>query len=288
MKILIVDAPGVHPAGGPRALASAFHAAGYSVMVHPMRTWSAPWYRRGAAAALAQKVLAAHEPDVVHVIGTDPALAEAFGGQGVPVVHSTLDRSSRSDWVIAPTPAALGRLHGAGPRTEGRCACLPYTLQIAPADTPAPSEGGFVRVFVAEGDREARGWFDAVRRALPEIPMRETGEAVESRLVLSLSSAGELWPRGIAEGTAAGRAVVTPWIGLAEELVLEGVSGFLSAPGDVASLVSHVRYLWNEAGEADRMGREAREEARAIFGAEAHLKRLLPWYFRAGTSRLAV
>lgn len=288
MKILIVDAPGVQPAGGSRALASAFHAAGYPVMVHPMRTWSAPWYRRGAAGVLARKVLAAHQPDVVHVIGTDPAIAEAFTGHGVPVLHSTLDRSSRSDWVIAPTPSALGRLKGPGARGEGRMACLPYTVPIAPDETPAPSTCGFVRAFVNKGDDEARTWLNAVRLTIPEIPLREEGEAAEARLVLSLSSNEELWPRGMAEGTSAGRAVVTPWIGQAEELILEGVSGFLSAPDDIKSLVSHVRYLWNESGEADRMGAAAREEARACFGAEAHLKQLLPWYFRAGTSRLAV
>ena len=53
---------------------------------------------------------------------------------------------------------------------------------------------------------------------------------------------------------ASGRAIVAGWNGAATEFVLEGVTGFLSAPGDVQSLATHIKYLWDQPDEAARMG----------------------------------
>ena len=44
------------------------------------------------------------------------------------------------------------------------------------------------------------------------------------------------------------------WGGTAQEFLLEGVTGFLSAPGDVASAVAQAKVLWEQADECERMG----------------------------------
>ena len=98
----------------------------------------------------------------------------------------------------------------------------------------------------------------------------------------------ESWPAGLAEAMAAGRAVIAGWNGAATEFVLEGVNGYLSAPGDVASLAAHLRFLWDQPDEAAKMGFASREEAKAHFGAEEQVRTLMRWYLRAGVSRLAV
>jgi hypothetical protein len=287
MKILIVDGPGAHPAGGPQALASAFRSSGHPALVHPVRETRRSWFTRRADRRRAAQVLAAHGPDLVHVFSADPALADSFGGHGLPVVHSTLDRPSRADVLVAPSEAALRKLACSAAGGEGRAICLPYTHEVE-GDLPSPSTSTSVRLRVEPGDPRARGWAEELRRALKDVDVSETADASSCRCVVALASGGTLWPSDLAAALAAGRPVVAPWVGQAPELVLEGVTGYLSAPGDIPSLAGHVRYLLAEHEEADRMGGEARDEARTWLGGEAHVRTLLRGYHRAGTSRLAV
>jgi hypothetical protein len=285
MKLLIVDGPGLHPSTGARALGAAFHRLGHDALVHPLGLHPQTWLHRHALGREARKILDSHLPDVVHVIGSDPFVAEAFAGHGVTVVHATLEKPSRVDWVIAPTRAGLTRIAGALPGGDSRAGYLPYAVEIGDDE---PGVGSFVLAVVGSRDRKARRWVEEAAAALPHLPVRWEGDPSEARFVISMASRPESWPRGVAEAMAAGRAVVAGWSGAAPEFVLEGVTGFLSAPGDVRSLVSHMAQLWDQPEEAILMGLAGRAEARGHFGAEGQARTLLQWYRRAGVPRLAV
>lgn len=285
MKILLVDGPGRHPRTGARALGSGLHAKGHGVMVHPVQMKRLGWFRRHAMDRLAGDLVAAHEPDVVHVLSSEPWIADSFMGRGVSVVHTTFDRASKADWLIAPSPAALDHLRREEKGGAPSLVFLPYPIDI-PEDIPGP--GDYVLAHVGRRDRAARQWIEQASAMHRDIPIRFEGDPAEARFVISMSSTPELWPVGVAEAMAAARAVVAGWDGPASGFVLEGVTGFLSAPGDVKSLAGHLRYLWDQMDEVQQMGLAGREEARMHFGGEELVRSLLRWYLRAGVSRLAV
>ncbi|HLY08210.1 MAG TPA: glycosyltransferase [Planctomycetota bacterium] len=285
MKILIIDGPGVHPRTAARALGSALHPKGHVVIVHPIQMEKMGWFKSQALEKHAAEVLEVHQPDVVHVFSSEPWVADAFTGRGIPVVHSTLDRMSRADWVVAPSKKALARMGGEGPAGEKRAGVFPYPIALE--ETPT-HPGRYVLAHVPKGDRAARRWITEAGALHRNIPIRFEGCAEEARVVVSLASREDLWPIGVAEAMAAGRPVIAGWNGAAIEFVLEGVTGYLSAAGDVPSLASHLEMLWSKPEEAVTLGLAGRDEAAEHFGGVELVRSLLRWYVRAGISRLAV
>jgi hypothetical protein len=244
------------------------------------------WSGRRAVRRAARELLEAHQPEVAHVLSSEPWVADAFAGRGVPVVHTAEDRPSGADWLVVPTLSALERLRAAAdPERDGRIARIPYAAEV---DEEEPGYGAYALVCAPPGDAQARRWAREAAWLVPFIPLREEGEAREARFVVSLSSRASAWPPGTVEAMAAGRAVVASWNGAAAELVVEGLTGYLSAPGDVGSLAAHMEYLWDRPEEALRMGQAALEEARHSFGAGPHARAILAAYRRAGSPRLAV
>jgi hypothetical protein len=284
MKILVIDGPGVHPRSAARALGAELHHKGHGVIVHPIQLKELGWFPRHGIHRRVARIFAVHHPDVIHVFTSEPWIADAFVGHGISVVHSTLDQPSRADWVIAPTQKARAGMAGQGPG-DNLAACLAYPVEIG---DDVPGTGDFVLAMVDRKDRTARQWVNQAGKLHPDIPIRYDGHAVDARFVISLSSRDEIWPAGLAEAMAAGRAVIAGWNGAATEFVLEGVNGYLSAPGDVTSLAAHLRVLWDQPDEAAKMGFASREEAKMHFGGEEQVRTLLRWYLRAGVSRLAV
>ncbi len=286
MKVLIVDGPGRRPESYPRIVGAELHRLGFVVIVHPMADVHGSWAGRRAVRRQAREILEVHQPDVAHVLSSEPWVADAFAGRGVPVIHSTEDKPSRADWIMAPSQAALERLReAAGPGLDGRTARLPYAAEIAEEE---PGTGDHALVRVDPGDAEALRWVREAAWLAPSVPLREEGDLREARFAVCVSSCDAAWPAGVAEAMGAGRAVIASWNGAAPELVVEGQTGFLSAPGDVESLAAHMEYLWDRPEEALRMGLAALEEARHSLGVEAHVRALLRAYRLAGSSRLAV
>jgi hypothetical protein len=284
MKILLIDGPGVHPRSSARALGGALHRKGHGVIVHPLPIGKLGWFPRHGIHKVVAKIFTVHHPDLIHVFSSEPWVAEAFMGRGISVVHSGFDRTSKADWNIAPSQKARARMGGQGPG-DNLASCLPYPVEIG--DEP-PVPGKFVLALADRKDRKARKWIAEAGAVHRDIPIRFEGDPAEARFVISMSSREELWPAGVAEAMAAGRAVIAGWNGAATEFVLEGVTGFLSAPGDTRSLATHLRYLWDQPDESSRLGLAGREEAMAHFGGEEQVRTLMRWYLRAGVSRLAV
>jgi glycosyltransferase involved in cell wall biosynthesis len=81
-----------------------------------------------------------------------------------------------------------------------------------------------------------------------------------------------------AEAMMRGAAVVASDAGGLPEIVQDGRTGLLVPPGDAGSLAAALVRLLQDAGEADRMGREGRAVAVARFGIEAHVDRFVETY----------
>ncbi len=84
----------------------------------------------------------------------------------------------------------------------------------------------------------------------------------ESAGVLALPSYQEGMPVGLLEAMAAGVPVVATPIGGIPEVVADGVSGFLAAPGDKAALARLLRKVLLDRPLAARIGAAARESVR--------------------------
>ena len=84
---------------------------------------------------------------------------------------------------------------------------------------------------------------------------------LETAAVFALPSYDEALPNGLCEAMAAGVPVVTCAVGGIPEVVTDGVSGFLVAPGDKATLERHLRSLLTDRTLAARLGSAARESA---------------------------
>lgn len=285
MKILIIDGPGIHPRTSARALGAALHAKGHVVIVHPVQLVKLGWFKSQALEKHATQVLKVHEPDVVHVFSSEPWVADAYSGRGISVVHSTFDKRSRADWIVAPSKPALARMGGQGAVGDNRVAVLPYPIVVG--ETP-DNPGSYVLAHVPKGDKTARKWITEAGALHKDIPIRFEGRPEEARIVVTMTSREELWPTGVAEAMAAGRPVIAGWNGVASEFVLEGVTGYLSAPGDVKSLAMHLNVLWTKPEEAVTLGLAGRDEAEGHFGGEEQVRTLLRWYLRAGVSRMAM
>jgi len=87
-----------------------------------------------------------------------------------------------------------------------------------------------------------------------------------------------LWhePAGLVavEAAAYGRPVVASAVGGLPEMVVEGVTGLVVAPGDVDGLAGAIRRLCDDADLAARLGENGRVRARRDFRLDAHLNDL--------------
>jgi glycosyltransferase involved in cell wall biosynthesis len=84
---------------------------------------------------------------------------------------------------------------------------------------------------------------------------------------------------------AAGVPAVASPVGGIPEVVVDGASGLLAAPGDVATLQRHLRRLLLERSLGARIGAAGRETVRARFAAERALPRLEEVYAGIGLAQ---
>jgi glycosyltransferase involved in cell wall biosynthesis len=105
---------------------------------------------------------------------------------------------------------------------------------------------------------------------------------LEAAAAFALPSYEESLPFGLLEAMAAGVPPVASAIGGIPEVVVDGVSGFLVAPGDRASLERALRRLLIDTKLAERVGAAARETARLRFAPERALPALEEIYAALG------
>ena len=94
---------------------------------------------------------------------------------------------------------------------------------------------------------------------LGAIPLADLRPLVRAADIFLLPSLWENCPYSCLEAMAAGRAIVAANQGGMPELIEDGVSGVLAAPGDASSFVRQIERLLEDGGLRQRLGAAARE-----------------------------
>jgi glycosyltransferase involved in cell wall biosynthesis len=108
----------------------------------------------------------------------------------------------------------------------------------------------------------------------------------ESAAVLAAPAYDAALPVSLLEAMAAGVPVVASAVGGMPEVIVDGVTGVLIAPGDSASLARHLRMFIVDRERAARIGAAARDSLRLRFSPERALPMLEELYACAGVQAL--
>jgi glycosyltransferase involved in cell wall biosynthesis len=134
------------------------------------------------------------------------------------------------------------------------------------------------------GDGEDRAWAEAEAARIGGIALLgfrsqgEVAEAVKAADAFVLPSFAEGVPVVLMEAMAAARPVIATRVGGVAELVEDGVSGHLVAPGDPEALAAAIRALAQDPASRARMGQAGRAKVRAEFDVGHEARRLLALY----------
>ncbi|HBD07545.1 MAG TPA: hypothetical protein DCZ69_04735 [Syntrophobacteraceae bacterium] len=115
----------------------------------------------------------------------------------------------------------------------------------------------------------------------------EVSRLYEWAQVVVLSSRSEGTPMVVIEAMAKGRPVVVPNITALPEMVADGQTGYLFAPGDAGDLANKLAALMDEPDSLVRMGLAGRRRAEEQFNLDGNAEKLfsifcreLPWVLR--------
>lgn len=98
--------------------------------------------------------------------------------------------------------------------------------------------------------------------------------------VLVLPSWSEALPTVLIEAGAASLPVVATDVGGTSEIVVNGVTGWIVAPGDAASLADRMAHVLEHPEESRRMGEQASERVNELFSFEQQAARTVDLYER--------
>jgi glycosyltransferase involved in cell wall biosynthesis len=272
------------------------------MVVHVHATAGAGFWREAAFMGAA---LAAGCPLIVHLHGKgfEPSIRWFLERAAVVCVPCEASRTwvrsvtRRADVVVAPPPVAVSVPELAAKpnlvlflgRLEAKKGIYDLLDAIAAVRAAVPD----VRLVCAgDGDRigvaryaERLGIADAVKFTGWVGPSGKRA-LLEHAAVYALPSYEEALPVSLVEAMSAGIPVVASPTGGIAEVVAEGASGFLVAPGDKTGLERALRRLLIDRELAARLGKAARETARARFAPERALAVLENLYESLGVSAL--
>jgi glycosyltransferase involved in cell wall biosynthesis len=269
-------------------------------------------------AVLVGAALAARCPVLVHLHGTGfERFYDECDGLARALVRGLLDRAAG---VLVPSESLRGWARGTA--RNAHVVCLPNPVALEPlAKDPcrpnlvlflghmAPDKGVFdlleavsaVRgavpdlrlVCAGDGDRiavaryaERLGMADAVKFTGWVGPSGKRA-LFESAAVLATPSYDAALPMSMLEAMAAGVPVCAAAVGGIPEVIVDGLSGFLVAPGDSASLARVLKTLLLDRSLGARIGAAARESVRLRYAPERALPKLEEIYTALGLQCLA-
>jgi glycosyltransferase involved in cell wall biosynthesis len=105
--------------------------------------------------------------------------------------------------------------------------------------------------------------------------------------ILVLPSTAENLPMSVIEGMAAGLAIVTTAVGATPDIIADGESGILVAPGDVDAVARALGTLLDNAEMRHRLGANAREYHRRHLSIDNYVYRLAMLWRDAAATRMA-
>jgi len=152
----------------------------------------------------------------------------------------------------------------------------------APADFLAAAAAFPEATFVVVGDGPLRGELEQAATAnVHFLGFRDDMPGVYASLdVLVQPSYREGMPMTILEAMSAGVAVVASRVGAAGDVIIDGRTGVLYAPGDVPSLIEAVRDLLGDEARRAAIGKAAREAVAAQFTVDETARRYAEQYRR--------
>ena len=268
---------------------------------------------RGSAlrdAAFMAAALATRSPLVVQLHGA--GLQRAHGGA---LMSALLGRAA---CVIIPCESLRPWVRGVARDTQ--IVCLPNPVASVPASVSYERRPNLI-LFLGRLEA-AKGIFDlleamaALRAAVPDVRLVCAGDGqriavaryaerlgiadavkftgwvgpsgkralLETAAAFALPSYDEALPNGLCEAMAAGVPVVVSPVGGVPEVVSDGVSGLLVAPGDKVTLERQLRRVLTDRELGARLGSAARETARVRFAPERTIGRLEEIYGALGLS----
>ena len=195
-----------------------------------------------------------------------------------------------------PTPVSMGPTHD-GPRANlilflGGLRAEKGIFDLLDALPHVRAAVPDVRLVCAgEGDRsrvaryaENRGVADAVK-VIGWVGPSGKRALLETAAVCVLPSYAEGMPLALLEAMAAGVPVVASPVGGIPEVVVDGATGFLAAPGDSATLARLLSKLLLDRALGARVGAAGRETVRARFAAEQAVAKLEALYAQLGLAQ---
>ena len=285
------------------------------LVVHAHWGARAGLWRQSAFIALAA---AARCPVIVQLHGGGFArLYDAASAPERGVIRFVL---SRAACVIAPSESL--RTWARGVTREAHVVCVPPPAALQAENAPGKRQN--LVLFLGRLEAQS-GIFDllqavaALRVAVPDVRLVCAGEGdragvchvaerlgigdvvkftgwvgpsgkralLENAAAFVLPSGAEGVPASLLEVMAAGVPVVaSPGAGGVAEVVVDGVSGLLVAPGDTAALSRCLRKLLLERALGARIGAAGRESVRLRFAPERSIARLEEIYAAAGLTAI--
>ena len=107
---------------------------------------------------------------------------------------------------------------------------------------------------------------------IPPMVQAEVASWMGKAVCLVLPSLSEGLGRVVLEAMACGRPVVATHVGGIPELVLDGITGILVAPGDADRLAEAILNVLKDRAAAEAMGKQGQERARTLFSEEEYFQ----------------
>lgn len=258
-------------------------------------------------AAFISAALAARCPLLLHLHGA--GFERSYGGLAM---RRLLERAA---CVLMPCESLRSWVRSVARSAHVVCMPNPVSCEIAPPPAPRSKLVLFLgRMQPAKGIFDLLEAIAALRPAVPDVRLVCAGDGnriavasyaetlgiadavkftgwvgpagkralLEAAAAFALPSYEEALPVGLLEAMGAGVPPVASAVGGIPEVVVDGVSGFLVAPGDRSSLERALRRLLIDTKLAGRIGAAARETVRLRFAPERALPQLEEIYVALG------
>jgi len=123
---------------------------------------------------------------------------------------------------------------------------------------------------------ERKYWKDVIH--LVEVPYDKVSEQIAKAQVVVLPSFAEAFPMTWLEAMSMEKAMVTSNIGWANEMMINGETGYMVDPSDHMDFANKIQLLLNNPNLRKRMGEKAREQVEQLFSSEVLIKRNIEFY----------
>lgn len=119
-------------------------------------------------------------------------------------------------------------------------------------------------------------WKDVIY--LDEVPYNMVSQQIAQAEVVVLPSFAEAFPMTWLEAMAMEKALVTSNIGWANEMMINGETGYMIDPKDHIDFASKIQLLLSDSKLRNKMGKKAREHVKQLFSSESLIKRNIEYY----------